>query len=136
MATLATTAVAAAAHDATPPPLLELCCPWPTTVRETSGQPTTTTTMSGAADCYCFVLCVCRYLYAYVHTHTRLVSCIGIRFSIRSLSVRGALFQSSPLSRSCYSSALCFVSLIFHCIAHTHTYFTSMLALTALLAPP
>lgn len=69
-------------------------------------------------------VCVCRYLYAYVqtYTHTRLVSCIGIRLSIRSLSVRGALFQSPPLTRSRDARALCFVSLIFHCIAHIHTH--------------
>lgn len=122
MATLATTAVAAAAADDATPPLLELCCLWPTTVRETFGQPTTTTTTSGAADCYCVCLCVVICMRMYTHTHTRLVSCIGIRLSIRSLSVRVALFQSPPLTRSCVSCALCFVSLIFHCIAHKHTH--------------
>lgn len=90
-----------------------------------------------ATASFCMCVCAVICMRMYTHTHTRLVSCIGIRLSIRSLSVRVALFQSPPLTRSCVSCALCFVSLIFHCIAHKHThahiYFTSMLALSALV---
>lgn len=123
MATLATTA-GAAADDATPP-LLELCCLWPTTVRETSGQPTTTTTTSGAADCYCFFLCVCvcRYLTAYVHTHAHTIRVMHWYSFVNSLSERA--WRSLSVSPS--HSLLClgcfvfrFLNISLYC-THTHT---------------
>lgn len=129
-------------------------CLRPTTVRETSGQPmlasttttTTTTTNAAAADCYCYFLCadICVwYLYAYVHTHTRKHTARAMHWysfgNSLSLSVRGALlvYPSHSLTHAC-RCAVCFVSLIFHCIAHTLIHTNISLPCWPLrhLAPP
>lgn len=124
MATLATTAVAAA-DDATPP-LLELCCMWPTTVRETSGQPTTTRRRRAALPTATasFCKCVCRYLTAYVHTHAHTNRVMHWYSFVNSLSERAwrSLSVSPSHSLSCL---VCFVfrflNISLYC-THTHPY--------------